>query len=130
MSLFRESLETGVVQMPEKKNGWIGFDLDGTIAHYDGWKGVYHIGQPIPSMIERIKSYLQNGYEVRIMTARVCNQQTQEDIVIAREAIEAWTQLHVGQVLAVTNEKDFKMIHLYDDRCRQVIENTGVIVGE
>ncbi len=22
-------------------NGWIGVDLDGTLAHYDGWQGVW-----------------------------------------------------------------------------------------
>jgi hypothetical protein len=27
--------------------GWIGVDLDGTLAHYDGWKGIDHIGEPI-----------------------------------------------------------------------------------
>lgn len=34
--------------------GWIGVDLDGTLAHYEGWKGVEHIGEPIPAMVERI----------------------------------------------------------------------------
>ncbi len=26
--------------------GWIDVDLDGTLAQYDGWKGVAHIGEP------------------------------------------------------------------------------------
>lgn len=26
--------------------GWIGVDLDGTLAEYHGWKGAEHIGQP------------------------------------------------------------------------------------
>jgi len=31
-------------------------------------------------------------------------------------------------MIKVTNEKDFGMIMLYDDRCHQVITNSGEIV--
>ena len=34
--------------------GWIGVDLDGTLAHYGGWIGPDHIGDPIAPMVERI----------------------------------------------------------------------------
>jgi hypothetical protein len=51
--------------------GWIGVDLDGTMAYYDGWKGADHIGEPIPAMVERVKRWLAEGREVRIFTARV-----------------------------------------------------------
>ena len=37
-------------------SGWIGVDLDGTLAEYHGWKGSEHIGPPIPLMVERVKS--------------------------------------------------------------------------
>ena len=34
--------------------GWYGFDLDGTLAKYDGWKGIDHIGEPVkPSRTAR-----------------------------------------------------------------------------
>lgn len=36
--------------------GWYAVDLDGTLAHYDGWRGEDHIGDPIPPMVERIKA--------------------------------------------------------------------------
>ena len=26
--------------------GWYGFDLDGTLAEYDKWEGISHIGKP------------------------------------------------------------------------------------
>jgi hypothetical protein len=52
-------------------NGWIGVDLDGTLAHYEGWKGQEHIGEPIAPMVERVKGWLAEGREVRIFTARV-----------------------------------------------------------
>ena len=28
------------------EKGWIGVDLDGTLAHYDKWRGVEHVGDP------------------------------------------------------------------------------------
>jgi hypothetical protein len=34
-------------------NGWIGVDLDGTLAFYDEWIGPEHIGAPIPGMVDR-----------------------------------------------------------------------------
>lgn len=52
-------------------SGWIGVDLDGTIAEYHGWVSPTHIGAPIPKMVERVKVWLSEGKEVRIFTARV-----------------------------------------------------------
>ena len=41
--------------------GWIGVDLDGTLAHYDKWRGVEHIGKPVPVMLERVKKWLESS---------------------------------------------------------------------
>ena len=41
-------------------SGWIGVDLDGTLAHYDGWKGIEHVGPPIPAMLARVKYWLEH----------------------------------------------------------------------
>lgn len=98
---------------------WIGVDLDGTLAHYEGWKGELHIGKPIPAMIERVKQWLAEGMDVRIVTARFDNGKTQIDIIMS------WCQKHIGVALPVTNKKDFGMIELWDDRCVRVISNTG-----
>ena len=35
-------------------SGTIAVDLDGTLARYDGWKGIDHIGDPIPLMVSRV----------------------------------------------------------------------------
>ena len=51
--------------------GWIGVDLDGTLAEYDGWVGPQHIGKPVPLMVDRVKRMLDYGEDVRIFTARV-----------------------------------------------------------
>ena len=34
-------------------SGWIGVDLDGTLATYEEWRGLEHIGDPVPAMKER-----------------------------------------------------------------------------
>lgn len=45
-------------------------DLDGTIAEYDGWKGLEHIGDPIEGAQEFIKK-LQEFSTVIIFTTRM-----------------------------------------------------------
>lgn len=107
-------------------NGWIGVDLDGTLAHYEGWKGETHIGAPVPKMVERVQRRLKEGREVRIFTARVSHP---DQKVAAAEAIRTWCLEHVGIVLQITCKKDYAMIELWDDRVVQVIPNTGEAVG-
>lgn len=104
-------------------SGWVGFDLDATIAEYDGWIGPEHIGRPIPSMIKRIQGYLEQGVEVRIFTARA-------SIPEQVKHVEEWCVKNIGVKLKVTNQKDFGMVLLYDDRAKQVIPNRGIVVGE
>jgi hypothetical protein len=99
-------------------SGWIGVDLDGTLARYDGGQGVGHIGAPIEPMIARVREWLSQGHEVRIFTARA---QFAEQI----PPVEAWCKKHLGVQLPVTCAKDFGMIELWDDRCVQVVTNTG-----
>lgn len=106
--------------------GWIGVDLDGTLALYQGWQGITAIGEPVPKMVERVKQWLEQGIEVRIMTARVGPQsRTEDELPATIKAIEDWCQLHLGSVLRVTSQKDFGIMELWDDRCVQVIPNTG-----
>lgn len=54
----------------KSNKSWVGFDLDGTLAKYEGWKGPESIGEPIAPMIDLVKDYLAAGTEVRIVTAR------------------------------------------------------------
>lgn len=114
--------------------GWIGVDLDGTLAMYDGWKGAEHIGEPVPAMVARVRQWLAEGKEVRIFTARVANPEQSvsraEENNRARNAIELWCRAHLGQRLEVTNIKDFAMIELWDDRAVQVVPNMGKRVDE
>lgn len=112
--------------------GWIGVDLDATFAHYDGWKGIDHIGDPIPEMLERVKQWIAEGQPVKIFTARVyCGESGEpagdryREAQQARIVIEKWCLKHLGVILPVTCCKDFGMITLWDDRCVQVMPNSG-----
>jgi len=48
----------------------VAVDVDGVLAQYDGWKGVEHIGDPIPGAVEFTKK-LQEIARVVIFTTRV-----------------------------------------------------------
>lgn len=104
-------------------SGWIGVDLDGTLAYYDGWKGTTHIGDPIPVMYERVKSWLMDGKTVKIFTARVAVPEPDRSKVI--KVIHEWLEVHHLPRLDITNVKDLAMEELWDDRAIQVIHNTG-----
>lgn len=112
--------------------GWIGVDLDGTLALTVS--NTREIGAPIAPMLARVHDWLDQGLEVRIVTARVgasgvmlrdgtvddqCNAERQ------RALVEAWCVEHVGQRLMVTASKDVMMVELWDDRCVQVEADTG-----
>ena len=108
--------------------GWIGVDLDGTLAVYDGWQGAHNIGEPIGPMVERVKAWVNQGIQVRIMTARVYTDGTparNSDAETSRDRIAEWCIEHLGFRLPVTCTKDYGMIELWDDRCVQIIPNTG-----
>ena len=100
--------------------GYIAVDLDGTLAHYEGWNDG-EIGKPIPKMMERVRQWLKDGIEVRIFTARASDP-------FETGRVKAWLKRHGLGDLTVTNVKDFGMVRLFDDRCVQVIANTGEIV--
>lgn len=106
--------------MSKRSNGWIGVDLDGTLAYYTKWQGIEVIGDPVPLMLERVKKWLAEGREVRIFTARAMQPE-------AVPYIHRWCLKYVGQALKVTNVKDYAMIELWDDRAQGVVFNEGTI---
>lgn len=109
-------------------SGWVGFDLDGTLATYAEGSDLTTIGAPVKLMVDKVKEYLKTGVTVKIFTARV----SAVDVMFVVEQtklIEAWCLEHIGVVLEVTNCKDFACFKIYDDRAVQVIMNKGVTVG-
>lgn len=102
--------------------GWIGVDLDGTLAeHDDGW--IDGIGAPIEPMCDRVRQWLNAGIEVRIMTARV--NRRRKNWADQELKIRHFCSWQFGQYLEVTCEKDPDMIELWDDRAVRVVRNTG-----
>ena len=106
-------------------HGWIGVDLDGTLATYEPHSAPA-LGQPIPEMVARIKKWLKQGIAVRIVTARASHPDFTE---VERAAVEQWLLEHVGTVLPIQCHKDYQMIELWDDRVVQVETNTGRKIG-
>ena len=111
-------------QEDQEDQEWIGVDLDGTLAFYDEFEGDLIIGDPIEPMVERVKKWIDDGKNVKIMTARMSSDNKEE---IERK-IKEWCLEHIGQELQVTNVKDQNMEQLWDDRAVQVVRNTGKCV--
>jgi hypothetical protein len=111
------------ISTPETRSrGWIGVDLDGTLAEYHGRISIEHIGAPVPAMLERVKAWLEEGIEVRIFTARVSHPRRRRQ---AARVIGDWCENHGLPRLPVTNAKDFDMVELWDDRAVRVETNSG-----
>lgn len=121
---------------------WIGVDLDGTLARFAcDWATDYrNIGEPVPAMVERVRGWIDEGREVRIMTARADRNWKRgsskelvqlDDKAYAEviKSIETWCETNLGKRLPVTNCKDYDMEVLYDDRARQVEKDTGRLIG-
>jgi hypothetical protein len=127
---FDEWLALGPGDEPERyyaasPRGWLAVDLDGTLARYDDRQGQYHIGEPVPEMVNRVKGWLASGREVRIFTARVYGPDAERQ----RRAIEQWCRQYIGRVLPITSQKDPGMYEFWDDRAIQVARNTGRPIG-
>lgn len=101
-----------------QEQGWIGVDLDGTLAYHDANSPMIRIGEPVPLMIERVKAMIEQGCRVKIFTARA---QDSEQILLIRK----WLNENDLPALEITNIKDYNMLKLFDDRAVQVERNTG-----
>lgn len=109
-------------------DSWIGVDFDGTLCTYGGdikYEKYRVTGEPIPAMVDRVKTWLKAGIKVKIFTARAFHQDP-----IINDMIQDWCEKHIGERLEVTCVKDFAMIELWDDRAVGVEKNTGRIKTE
>jgi hypothetical protein len=101
------------------KKGWIGVDLDGTLARCEPSMSPLHIGAPVPQMLKRVRYWIKTGRTVKIFTARAGD--PHEEI-----SIHQWCVRHGLPELEITNSKDHKMLALWDDRAVGVVRNIGV----
>lgn len=139
----------------ETGKGWYGFDLDGTLAKYDKWEGINHIGEQVKPMVDLIKKMHAEGRVVKILTARVAPKEKPEikpnpylenhltiespddmpwavhaEAWTAREFIQDWCYRVLGFVPDIVYQKDHLMLELYDDRVKQVVPNEGLLVED
>lgn len=105
----------------------IAVDLDGTLAEYHGWKGVEHIGKPVPAMVEKVKQAVSEGKEVWIYTARVSDPAESD---LADMAIRKWCDHYNIPIVDITATKHKFFKEFWDDRAVQVMPNTGEFLGE
>ncbi len=125
-SYFAKAKEEALKEydIPLKEKGWVGVDLDGTLAFHEPDSPMVRIGRPVPRMIKRVKDMVSKGIRVKIFTARAHDS---EQIVMIRK----WLLENGLPALEITNIKDYNMIKLFDDRAVQVEPNTGrLIVSE
>ncbi len=118
-------MKTLAERVAQKPKGWIGVDLDGTLAF--GLVGEVkrpNIGAPIPDMINIVKDWIRWGYQVRIFTARAAKP-LPDELALIRD----WCFAHIGVMLPVTCTKDDDLIEIYDDRAVRVERNTGRFIG-
>jgi hypothetical protein len=115
---------------------WIAVDFDGTLATFGcNWQdNPKATGEPVQPMVELVKKWLADGEDVRIFTARMDRYHPKYPLPIPLawviEPIEQWCVKHIGQVLPITNVKDYFCKALYDDRAIQVEKDTGRLIHD
>ena len=115
------SFEPGEAPVFVPRHNWVGFDLDGTLSRTDNpghFDPPYPLGDPVPQMIETVKSLQAAGVTVKIFSARACEPQM-------IPVVQAWAERHGLGKVEVTNQKDYDLIRFYDDRAIQIVPNAG-----
>lgn len=105
-----------------KGKRWIGVDFDQTLHRDDG--------SPIQPMVDRVKKWISEGQEVRIVTARL-NVSDSDYRWWASEHelyIRQWCLINIGpetSKIRIQHSKGPGMIELWDDKVVAVEPNTG-----
>lgn len=105
-------------------SGWIGVDLDGTLAKNPTLQQMERgqtVGDPIVPMLERVRGWLAQGKEVKVFTARACDP---SEIPSIRQWLDALDLHNVD----ITNAKDFGCLEIWDDIAVRVEKNTGRVL--
>lgn len=102
----------------------IAIDLDGTLAYYSGWKGIDHIGDPLPGSRRLVGFLLAEGYKVVIYTTRTnpeVNGGTAEELA---KPIYAWLTKHGfdQRVTVALHGKPIAVMYI-DDRAFDIPTN-------
>lgn len=106
----------------------VAVDLDGTLAHYDGWKGAHHIGKPVQAVVDAVNAVRKSGGEVFIYTARLTG--SDEEVKTALNYIEQWCIINEIVVDGYTSVKEKFFTEFWDDRAIRVVRNKGIFISE
>lgn len=99
---------------------WIGVDFDHVLVYSRDDE------RPIMAMVERVRAWLAQGTEVRIITARVNS--VDYDMVersLEYVRIEKWCIQYFGKSLKVQQCKSKGMIEFWDDKTVRMEPDTG-----
>jgi hypothetical protein len=111
-------------------SGWVGFDLDGTLAQDDagGVFNPYFVGEPIPQTVYLMRTFQEAGIKTKIFTARmhVNDPEAKQKRI---KVIQDWCEKQGLGRPEVTNVKDTAMRLLFDDRAFHVVRNTGEVIS-
>jgi len=110
----------------------IAVDFDGTLAHYEGYKGVGVYGEAVPSMLKRVRNWLAEGHKVVIFTSRVEDSANSDDEGVWFQefcGISHWLKKHKLPELEITCIKSKSFTEIWDDRAVTVERNTGRILN-
>ena len=104
----------------------IAIDLDGTLASYSGWKGLEHIGDPLPGAQELIGRLIDEGFDVVLYTTRTnpdVNGGTAEELA---KLVQAWLDRNGfdSRFRIALGGKPIAMMYI-DDRAFEVPTNVA-----
>jgi len=121
-------MNTGTVLTPREYimldiSGWIGVELDGTLAHYHPKQPRHKLGEPVAKMRMRVQQWLKVDIDVRLFTGRAA-----DPAMIP--VIESWLEQHDMEKMKITCEKDFAMSQFWDDRGVHVVTNRGQVAAQ
>lgn len=118
--LEQHRIDKETLNLPKySRKGWIGVDLDGTLAHADPTMHPLYIGPAVPQMLKRVRYWIKTGRTVKIFTSRAGDP-------LNERLIHQWCLQHGLPKLEITNRKDHRMLALWDDRAVGVVKNAGV----
>jgi hypothetical protein len=111
------------------REGWVGVDLDGTLAEWTDQTSAIYIGPPVPAMVDRVKRWMDAGRKIKIVTARMGAGKDGIDLDVQEQVIRTWLNKHIGSrysnMIEITNQKDMGMLALWDDMAVTVERNSG-----
>jgi hypothetical protein len=116
---------TGEILTPQEYinlnvHGWIGCELDGTLATTTDDPHV--IGEPVMKMMARVQQWHMAGIDIRLFTNRACDPAQIDNI-------SQWLSQHGLEGMKITHEKDFRMVQFWDHRAIHVVSNTGQVAA-